>query len=159
MTRLGAILAILALGPMAAPAEAAGKIYYGPRQGQTVSIVSTRGLGTADAVIRVRHTRADAVAFCRDFVGRVTEACVREELATSLSDEVKGNCVTGVFTAVGGGRYQLIGRNQGTAAPHFQVMDLDAGEALDDSTQSGYTVVLGVYDALCPGRLPPAKDW
>lgn len=55
-----------------APALAAGKIFYGSRAGMQVSVVSLSGLDTANAVIRTKHTRKDAIAFCRDYVQKVT---------------------------------------------------------------------------------------
>jgi hypothetical protein len=79
------------------PARPADKIYYGSRLGMQVTIVSVSGLDTADATIRTKHTREDATSFYRQYIGRVSEQCIQQELATHLNDFVSGNCKTGSF--------------------------------------------------------------
>lgn len=97
------------------PALAAGKIYYGSRAGMQVTVVSIGGLDTAKAVIRTKHTREDAAAFCREYVGKVTPDCVREELQTPLNDEISADCVRGTFVDFRGNRYRFGGPNRDPA--------------------------------------------
>jgi hypothetical protein len=79
-------------------AAASGTIGYGSRAGMEVSVISVEGLNTSRAVIRTKHTRENAVAFCRDYVGKVTEQCIRQELSVPLNDSITANCVTGEFS-------------------------------------------------------------
>ena len=91
-------------------AFASGKIYYGSRAGMTVTVISMEGLDTAHAVIRTKHTREDAIGFCRDYVGKITSLCTREELAVPLNDVISANCLQGEFTDFGGNRYRYEGK-------------------------------------------------
>jgi len=143
-----------------AEAEAAGKINYGSKVGMTVSVVSMEGLNTARAIIRTQHTRDDAIGYCRDYVGNVTEECIRAELKVRLNDMVTANCSTGVFTDFVGNKYQFGGRNSrpdSTAA--YIVVNLATGEIADGSGASGYTTRMGIYSALCPRTAPIEDDW
>lgn len=65
------LISACALAVSISAAAAAGKIYYGSRAGMQVTVVSMNDLDTANAVIRTKHTREDATAFCRDYVGKV----------------------------------------------------------------------------------------
>jgi hypothetical protein len=76
-----AMLLMLASGP----AIASGTIGYGSRVGMEVSVISVQGLNTSHAVIHTKHTRENAIAFCRDYVGKVTDDCIRQELAVSTT--------------------------------------------------------------------------
>ena len=53
---------------------------YGSRAGMQVSILGMAGRDTAHAVIRFAHTRDNAIAYCRDSLGNVTEQCVQSAL-------------------------------------------------------------------------------
>jgi hypothetical protein len=137
------------------PARPADKIYYGSRLGMQVTIVSVSGLDTADAIIRTKHTREDAISFCRQYIGRVSEQCIQQELATRLNDFVSGNCKTGVFSDFSGARHQFKGENpdhNGTAK--YMLVNLDTGQMADGTSASGYTVDLAIYRALCPRTAP-----
>jgi type IV secretory pathway TrbF-like protein len=70
-------------------AAASGTISYGSRVGMEVSVISVEGLNTSRAVIRTKHTRENAVAFCRDYVGKVTEQCIRQELSVSWTPKMR----------------------------------------------------------------------
>ena len=156
MGRVGLLIssaAVLAFG--AGPAEAAGKIYYGSRAGMTVTVVAMSGLDTANSVIRTKHTREDAVGFCREYVGRVTKKCVDDELAIRLNDEIRGNCRTGVFTDFGGTRWRFAGKMRDPdAMAKYQLINLGTGETADGSSASGYGTAMGVFQALCPMTAP-----
>ena len=75
-------------------ADAAGKLYYGSRAGMTVTVASLSGINSDHAVIKTKHTKEDAIEFCREYVGNVTPKCVADELATRLNDEIHGDCIT-----------------------------------------------------------------
>jgi len=132
-------------------AIAAGTIYYGSRTGMVVDVVSMSGLDTAQSVIHTRHTRPNAMAFCRDYVGKVTPKCIEDELATRLNDEVTADCGKGEFIDFGGDRYRFLGpSNDKDSMAEYRIVDLKAGEEADGSMASGYPVNLDIYTALCP---------
>lgn len=142
------------------PARASGSIFYGSRAGMQVTVISMSGLDTRHAIIRTRHTRADAIAFCRDYVQKVTEQCIREELSVRLNDVISANCETGVFTDFTGNRYRFAGKNPDPGGDaHFKIIDLASGQIEDGSNASGYPVNMGIFAALCPNSAPPESDW
>lgn len=120
-----------------------------------VSVVSLSGLDTAKAVIKTKHTRKDATAFCRDYVLKVTEGCIRETLDIPLNDEIRGNCLTGVFTDFKGYRHQFRGRARMSGSmAKYSLIDLNSGQEADGSSASGYGVNMGIFKALCPTKAP-----
>ena len=137
---------------------ASGKIGYGSRAGMTVSVVSMSGLDTTSAIIRTKHTQDDAVAFCREYVGKVTQMCIREELEVPLNDFISANCLTGEFTDFSGNRYRFLGPNKANnddgISAKYLVKDLSSGEIADGSSASGYPVNMGIFKALCPRTTP-----
>lgn len=143
-----------------APAFASGKIGYGSRVGMTVTVVSMEGLDTANAVIKTRHTRDDAIVFCRDYEKDNSEKCVDEELSTPLNDVIYGNCRTGVFTDFHGDRYRFEGRRkrQSDFEWKYAIRDLSTGEIEDGSSASGYPTNMEIFKALCP-RTAPIDDY
>ena len=147
------ILAIML--PVAALAS--GKVFYGSRAGMTVTVVSMSGLDTERAVIRTKHTRDDAVGFCRDYVQKITKRCVDDEMAIPLNDEVTGNCKTGDFVDFGGHRYRFEGKprkKDDNMTALYVIRDLSSGEIADGSSASGYPTNSSIYKALCPATAP-----
>jgi hypothetical protein len=139
----------------AAVARGEEKIFYGSRVGMTVTVVSASGLDTEHAVIAVKHTRNDAVAFCRDYVGKVTARCVRDELKAPLKSTISANCSTGEFTNFYGYRFRFDGPSRAKdAMAKYRIIDVATGEVADGSSASGYSVNLGIFRALCPKRAP-----
>jgi hypothetical protein len=141
----------------ASSASASGTIYYGSRAGMEVTVVSMEGLDTARAIIRTKHTRDNAIAFCRDYVQKVTEECIRETLAIRLNDVITANCTTGDFVDFRGTRYRFLGPNRKTGdfvMAKFAIMNIATKEIADGSSASGYPTNLGIFEALCPGRGP-----
>ncbi len=134
---------------------ASGVIGYGSRAGMEVTVVSMSGLDTTNAVIRTRHTRENAITFCREYVKKVTEGCIREELETRLNDEIMANCDTGLFTDFFGNTYQFKGINpEKDAMTKYVIVELKTGQIADGSSASGYSLNMGLYQALCPRRAP-----
>jgi hypothetical protein len=90
----------------APPTSILATMDYGDRAGMEVSILGMERRDTAHAVIRFKHTRDNAIAFCRDFVRNVTEECVQDALAaeTTFKQAMTGNCASGEFTDFYGGR-------------------------------------------------------
>lgn len=149
------VLALSSVCYEATNANAGGKIYYGSRVGMSVTVVTMNGLDTSRAVIHTKHTRDDAVAFCRDYVGEVTEECVQGELETPLNDVISGNCQTGVFTDFYGTQYQFKGENpEADAMAKYVLVDLSNGKIADGSSASGYPVNMRLFRALCPKTAP-----
>lgn len=136
---------------------------YGARAGMEVSILNMKGRDTAHAVIRFRHTRDNAIAFCRDFVRSVTEDCVQETLASEsgFKEAMTGNCDSGEFSDFYGGRYRFLGRNPKSgyfADDKYVIKDLATGDIADGSEMSRYSINLDVYRALCPAHAPVDLD-
>src|SRR5882757_586977 len=148
---------VFALPALAAvtPAMASGTIYYGSRAGMEVSVVSVEALDTAHAIIRTKHTRENAIAFCREYIQKVTEECIRETLAIPLNDMVTANCISGDFTDFRGNRYRFLGPTRNSGGPaKFAVANLATREIADGSSASGYPTNLAIFGTLCPGRGP-----
>jgi hypothetical protein len=153
-------LTIAFMAVSARTALASGKIYYGSRIGMTVSVISVDSLNTQNAVIRTRHTRDDAVSFCRDYVQNVTDESVKRELQVPMNDYIAANCLSGVFTDFFGSRYRFEGpmrkATDGQSAT-YTIRNLSTGEIQDGSSASGYPTNIGIFRALCPMRAPDAE--
>ena len=154
-----ATIGSLTLAMTALPALGNELIYYGSRIGMQVTIISKSGIDTAQAVIRTKHTRENAITFCREYVGRVTERCIRDALATPLRDAITANCRTGHFTNFWGERMQFEGPNRRSSGGNakFVIRKLETGEILDGSSASGYGTSLGAFSALCPASVQASK--
>jgi hypothetical protein len=141
----------------AIPAYASGTIFYGSRAGMEVAVISVSGLSTAQAVIHTKHTRENAIVFCREYVGQVTEECIRRELAIPLNDVITANCITGEFTDFHGNRYRFLGPSRKAGdftMAKYALMDLRTREIADGSMASGYPTNMGIFKALCPAQAP-----
>lgn len=139
----------------AAPAIASGTIGYGSRAGMEVDVVAMSGIDTDHAIIRTKHTRQNAITFCREYVGKVTADCIRQELAVPLNDQVTANCTRGEFTDFQGGRYRFAGPSHDKdSMAKYAVVSLPSGEVADGSMASGYPVNIMIFKALCPSRAP-----
>lgn len=137
-------------------AAQAETLYYGSRAGMEVTVVEKSNIGSADAKIVTRLTKANATAYCREYVQKVTRKCVADALKTELRPEISANCETGAFTTLYGQGYRFLGRNpkyepSGTATEYLLV-EAGGEEPLDGSSASGYDVALGQLKALCPNR-------
>ncbi|WP_249779325.1 energy transducer TonB [Bradyrhizobium sediminis] len=139
------------------PAETESKLHYGSRAGMTVTVVSKSGINGDRAVIKTKHTKEDAIGFCREYVGKVTEKCIQDEMAIRLRDEITGNCLTGRFTNFAGEDHQYLGamkpKNDDTFAKYV-IRNLANGQIADGSMGSGYPTNMGIFKALCPQKAP-----
>ncbi|MBV9519519.1 MAG: hypothetical protein JO068_15535 [Hyphomicrobiales bacterium] len=144
---------------MATPASAAGSIYYGSRVGMEVTITSMSGIGGTNAIIRAVHTRANARTFCLEYARDSSEACIREELSTRLSDHIAANCKSGVFTTFYGETLRFLGPNKNSdfGSPKYKLVSLASGRPLDGSSASGYSYDIEQFSALCPGLIEPEQ--
>jgi hypothetical protein len=134
-------------------AHGAGSVSYGSRAGMEVTLIAVSGIGTTRAVIRVKHTRENARAFCTEYANDKSEACVDRTLReTRLNDQLEGNCETGWFTSLYGERLRFIGeaKHRGEIDPKYII--LSDGKPLDGSSASGYSYDLEQFEALCPNR-------
>lgn len=121
----------------------------------TVTVVSMGGTDTAQAVIHSKHMRDDTIGFCRDYVQKVTPACVQEELAFRHNDEIAANCPRGDFAEFQGNRYRKMGPSRDKDSMTKYVLNsLASGEIADGSSTSGYPTNMQIFKALCPGRAP-----
>lgn len=149
-------LSAVALLSAVSNVNAAGKIGYGSRVGMQVTVISMSGLDTSNAVIKTQHTREDAIEFCREYIGEVSEKCIKDELATRLNDAVFANCSSGTFTNFWGDRIQFKGRNQrkGEFGPKYIIRNTQTGEFADGSSASNYGTNMAIFEALCPRTAP-----
>jgi hypothetical protein len=116
------------------------------------------GRDTANSVIRVEHTRADAMHSCQEYgtVQTATEDCIREELAKRIDDVVTANCISGEFIDFYGNRYRVsLNTNQVYPASKVNILNLATGEIVDPFT-SNHKIrqPLPIYRALCPAHAP-----
>jgi hypothetical protein len=135
-------------------AYASGTIGYGSRAGMQVTVASMSGLDTAHAEIHARHTRDDAIAFCREYVQKVTEDCIQRELEVRLNDVITANCPAGEFSDFYGTRWRLVGRNLPDSTAKYRLININTSEAANGSMASGYPVAMSIFQALCPRTAP-----
>ena len=133
---------------------AAGTVPYGSRAGMEVTVVRMSGLDTTKARIITKHTRDNAISFCRDYAQNVTEDCIKEELSVPLNDSVSANCKTGEFETFTGERLRFAGKSRSPSMSKYRVIDLATKQDLDGSSASGYPVAMMIYKALCPRTAP-----
>ncbi|CAN7388700.1 hypothetical protein LJR235_002304 [Pararhizobium sp. LjRoot235] len=128
-------------------------IYYGSRSGMHLTTISKKGIGTANAVIMVKHTSKDAKAFCVGYDQDNSMACVKRTLAeVKVGDRVTGNCRKRTWIDMYGQSYAFEGTTKASdSMADYAVRDLKSGEILDGSSASGYGVALTVFQQLCPG--------
>ena len=113
--------------------------------------------------LRFKHTRDNAIAYCRDYVRDVTEECIRETLAeeTHFKEALTANCESSEFTDFTGVRYQFLGARSGAGYfddDKYLIKDLDTGEMVDHAIASWYLTTFNVYRALCPAHAPIDMD-
>lgn len=126
--------ALLLLAAQSVAQATDDRIYYGSRAGMHLTAVSRSGIGTANAVIRVKLTPEDAKA-------------------VKIADRVAGNCTTRTWTDMYGGRYAFLGvaKKSADSIADYAIKDLATGDLLDGSSASGYDVELTIFRQLCPG--------
>ena len=133
-----------------------GTIGYGTRRGQDFTIISASGLGTSNAIIKVKHTSANAQNYCRSYLGDRSKKCIADliDLNTYYPSEVRANCKTGVFSTLVGIDLQFIGRHKTTPsdAPYASEYDIVVmGEGQTVGTAGGtYYLYLDTFRKLCP---------
>jgi hypothetical protein len=142
---------------LAAGAAHAETLYYGSRAGMEVTVVKKSNLNTTHAKITVKHTRENAITFCREYVGKVTEKCIKEELSSDLASQIEANCKTGKFTTIAAGGYQFLGPNPdydptGTNTEYL-IVEAGGSEPLEGYSATGYDVALDQFKAMCPDRV------
>ncbi|MBB3427946.1 hypothetical protein FHT85_004955 [Rhizobium sp. BK312] len=128
-------------------------IYYGSRAGMTLTTVSKTGIGTANAVIMVKHTPKDAKAYCVGYELDNSMACVKRTMAEiKVGDRVTGNCKKGTWTDMYGQSYAFEGATKSAdSMAEYAIRDLKSGEILNGSSASRYGVALTIFQQLCPG--------
>lgn len=147
----------------APPTSVHATMDYGPWAGMEVSVAGMEWRDTAHSVIRIKHTRDNAIAYCRDYVRDVTEECVQQTLAEEkgLKASITGNCDSGEFSDFYGVRYRFLGPNPRSGYfgdDKYLIMDLATREIADGSTRSRYLINMDVYRALCPAHAPLELD-
>ncbi|RUU02988.1 hypothetical protein EOD23_18880 [Mesorhizobium sp. USDA-HM6] len=145
-------LLVLSALVLASPADAK-TLYYGGRAGMEVTIVKKSGIGTSHAKVLTKHTRQNAIGFCRDYVGKVTEDCIAKEMKAPLHLEITADCKSGKFTTFHGANMLFQGRGPAGSATDYLITDTDENVVLDGSGASGYDYTLEQFKALCPNRV------
>ena len=111
------------------------------------------GRDSENAVVRTKHTKQNALKFCRDYVLKITAKCIEDTLAIPLSDEIKANCRTGIFSDIFGYQHQFKGKNSDENAPNkYIIVKYPSGE-LPDGTLADYQTTLGFFEMLCPASI------
>ena len=134
-------------------------LYYGSRAGMEVTVVKKSNIGSTHAKIKVKHTRENAIAFCRDYVQQVTPECINEELKVELADEISANCKTGKFSTLVFAGYVFKGPNPNydptdeVTYTEYLLVDVSTGEIIGGSMADGYDVALDQFKAMCPNRV------
>ena len=138
----------------AAGAQGDDRIYYGSRAGMHLTTVSKQGIGTANAIIMVKHTPEDAKAFCVNYELDSSMACVKRTLANvKVGDRVTGNCVAKTWTDMSGYSFVFLGKatKSNDMMADYAVKDLKTGEILNGTSASGYDREFAIFQQLCPG--------
>lgn len=133
------------------------KVFYGSRAGMTVTVVSSSGINSDRASIRTKHTKEDATGYCREYVGKITDKCIRDAMVAQIGDEITGNCATGRFKIFSGQGYQYLGPIKAkldNVFAKYALKDLATGEIADGSSASGYSTNMQIFRALCPQKAP-----
>ncbi|MGF1619574.1 MAG: hypothetical protein ACFCUR_03040 [Rhodomicrobiaceae bacterium] len=130
------------------------KINYGTREGMHVTILSISGLDSENAVIKTRHTREDAIDFCRDYILNINERCIKETLEIDLIDTISANCRIGEFINFFGEPWRFEGRSQANQDPKYIFRNISSNEIADGSSASGYMTQMHIFQALCPTTAP-----
>jgi hypothetical protein len=149
---LVAILAVMF--PSTASAET---IYYGSRAGMLVTVTRKADIGSTHARIWVKHSRENAISFCRDYVQKVTPKCIADEMKVTIAPSISANCRTGKFVTLSAHGFHFIGPNPkydptGVGEPEYLILNAANNQQLDGSSASGYDVALGQFKELCPNR-------
>lgn len=149
--RLSALVLLISSAPVLAAED--HSIYYGSRAGMHLTTISKSGIGTANAVIKVKHTPKDAKAVCVEYDLDNSMACVKRTMAeVKVGDRVTGNCVKRTWTDMYGQSYAFEGKPKSSdIMAEYAVRDLKSGKILDGSSASGYGVALTIFQQLCPG--------
>ncbi|WP_425416497.1 hypothetical protein [Oricola indica] len=131
-------------------------IPYGTRVGMDVTVISRQNLGSDSARIVIEHTRQNAINFCRDYVGKVTEECIQEEMALPIADHIEANCKNGEFQDAFGQKLRFDGLNSNQSDvgdPRHLLWSFENDEYLGNYSASGYFERLIAYDELCPNSV------
>ncbi len=142
----------------AAKAEVPRELGYGSRAGMAVTVTSSHGIDTSNAVIVGRHTEKNARDFCVQYSLDRSQACVDKYLRElKLRSFITADCNRGTFTTFHGQNYMFVGKHNKVSDDIFMMVDYDIidiskNEVLDGSSASGYPYVLGQFKALCPKR-------
>jgi uncharacterized protein len=133
-------------------------VYYGTRAGMIVDIVGISGTDTAHAVLRFRHTRMNAMSFCREYAMKVTDKCINDEMKSIGSGAIMANCTTGEFTSLSRNRLIFQGFAPSGSNTTYLIRAADTGEILDGSMATGYPTFLGQFKVMCPARVPRKEE-
>jgi hypothetical protein len=145
------------VGPSPAEPDPKSTLFYGSRVGMYDEIASREGLDTSHAVVKTRFSHDGAVQVCREYGHDYSQKCIDEQRKDSHGNTITGDCPNKTFSDLNGGKYLFLGKTKpgsGDVTADYSIRDLASGQILDGSTASGYDLMLGFYQALCPASAP-----
>lgn len=164
-TRMGVLSAskllitivMITISATSAMAEVPREIGYGSRSGMNVTVTSSRGIGTNNAIIVGQHTKKNAREYCVQYALDRSERCADEYMRElKLKTFITADCNKGTFTTFYGQNYMFVGKHSKIDYDVFHVdydiIDTAINKVLDGSSASGYSVALEQFEVLCPGR-------
>ncbi|MCW2282362.1 hypothetical protein M2323_000131 [Rhodoblastus acidophilus] len=148
------------VGPSPADPDPKSTLFYGARVGMYDEIAAREGLDTSHALVKTRPSHDGAVQFCREYAHDYSQKCIAEQEKDPHGNTITGDCPNKTFSDLNGGKYVFLGRTKpgsGEVFADYSIRDLASGQILDGSTASGYDVMLGFYQALCPATAPKTQ--
>lgn len=146
--------------PASVPSANPELLAFGQKAGMEVTVVSKQGLGTDHALIRGVLTAANSKNYCVGYELDNSQSCVDRFLReTHLSESIKANCGTGIFTTFYGEHLQFIGKNSNPEImADYAIRNEENGQILDGSAASGLDYDLEQFSALCPGAVAASRS-
>jgi len=151
-------LLVLAATTFPASSETLG---WGGKAGEESAVVFKSGLNTSSAVIKLKQDGDDAERYCDYYLNADDiPKCVSNILENPAKETYTANCLTGEFSRFPGTHMQFLGRtdkyNGDLKVPEYPpeyLIQGEAGNILDDTSASGYSLMFEIFGALCPSRV------
>ena len=125
------------------------------------TVISTSGLGTANAVAEGRITAAEATNWCRQWAPSDNpKSCVREQMASDearRSYRASADCPAGRMIAVDGKPYTLAGVWVGDIGAGRAKFRDGQGKIVGRSNAENGLALAQNWEVLCPGPVHPAR--
>jgi hypothetical protein len=159
--KVGTAAASLLVFAMAALPVSAETLAWDGHAGMESTIISKSGIDTASAVVKLKQNREDITRYC-EYVRNTDDipSCVEELLKAPQENAFTANCLTGEFSVYPGSFLYFLGPTEKYAGtvkmpeyPPEYLIQNEEGKIMSDIHASGYSVVFGIFRALCPSRV------